>query len=161
MRQIRAPDAAANGLKESRATKTVAADSVTAAHATPVAKAVMAEKGIAAEKVKGTGPNGRITRSDVDAYVSGGIDAKDILNGWGGSRDTKRARMSTLRKKVGERLVSVKNQTAMLTTFNEVDMSAVMDLRNKFKDKFKEEKGVGLGFMILTKAFEALHLSPT
>ncbi len=134
-----------------------------AQHATPVAKAVMAEKGIAAEKVKGTGPNGRITRSDVEAYVSGGIDANSVaLNGWGGSRDMQRNRMSTLRKKVGERLVSVKNQTAMLTTFNEVDMSAVMDLRNKYKDKFKEEKGVSLGFMsFFTKAVtEALHQFP-
>ena len=84
------------------------------------------------------------------------------MNGWGGKRDQKRAKMSTLRKKVGERLVMVKNQTAMLTTFNEVDMSAVMDLRNKYKDKFKEEKGVSLGFMsFFTKAVtEALRQFP-
>ncbi|HQV51637.1 MAG: 2-oxoglutarate dehydrogenase complex dihydrolipoyllysine-residue succinyltransferase [Flavobacteriales bacterium] len=141
----------------------VAANSAAATHATPVAKAVMADKGITADKLKGTGPNGRITRSDVDAYVSAGIDASGVtLYGWGGTREQGRARMSTLRKKVGERLVSVKNQTAMLTTFNEVDMSAVMDLRNKYKDKFKEEKGVSLGFMsFFTKAVtEALHLFP-
>lgn len=141
----------------------VTSNATSAKHATPVAQAVMADKGIAADKVKGTGPNGRITRSDVDAYVSGGIDPNGVtLNGWGGSREMNRSRMSTLRKKVGERLVSVKNETAMLTTFNEVDMSAVMDLRNKFKDKFKEEKGVSLGFMsFFTKAVtEALHLFP-
>lgn len=158
---------AQNGAKakeEKKAEPTVSASApIVAQHATPVAKAVMAEKGIAADKVKGTGPNGRITRSDVDAYVSGGIDAAGVtLNGWGGTREKQSTRMSTLRKKVGERLVSVKNQTAMLTTFNEVDMSAVMELRNKYKDRFKEEKGVSLGFMsFFTKAVtEALHLFP-
>ncbi|MEO8734655.1 MAG: 2-oxoglutarate dehydrogenase complex dihydrolipoyllysine-residue succinyltransferase, partial [Flavobacteriales bacterium] len=133
-----------------------------AAHASPVAKAVMAEKGIASDKVKGTGPNGRITRGDVDAYIAGGISAPTLMNGWGGGRESNRAKMSTLRKKVGERLVSVKNETAMLTTFNEVDMSAVMAVRNQYKDKFKEKYGVGLGFMsFFTKAVtEALRLFP-
>ncbi|MBL0037053.1 MAG: 2-oxoglutarate dehydrogenase complex dihydrolipoyllysine-residue succinyltransferase [Flavobacteriales bacterium] len=134
----------------------------TAAHATPVAKAVMADKGIAATTVKGSGPNGRIMKSDVEAYVSGGVTAP-LMNGWGGSRDNQRTKMTTLRKKVAERLVSVKNNTAMLTTFNEVDMSAVMALRDKYKDKFKEQKGVGLGFMsFFTKAVtEALRQFPT
>ncbi|MEO5584612.1 MAG: 2-oxoglutarate dehydrogenase complex dihydrolipoyllysine-residue succinyltransferase [Flavobacteriales bacterium] len=134
----------------------------TAAHATPVAKAVMAEKGIASDKVKGTGPNGRISRGDVEAYIAGGMSVDTIMNGWGGSRNSSRAKMSTLRKKVGERLVSVKNETAMLTTFNEVDMSAVMAVRDKYKDKFKEKHGVGLGFMsFFTKAVtEALRLFP-
>ena len=134
----------------------------TAAHATPVAKAVMADKGIAAATVKGSGPNGRIMKSDVEAYVSGGVTAP-LMNGWGGSRDNQRTKMTTLRKKVAERLVSVKNTTAMLTTFNEVDMSAVMALRDKYKDKFKEQKGTGLGFMsFFTKAVtEALRQFPT
>ncbi|MBK8613364.1 MAG: 2-oxoglutarate dehydrogenase complex dihydrolipoyllysine-residue succinyltransferase [Flavobacteriales bacterium] len=134
----------------------------TAAHATPVAKAVMADKGIAATTVKGSGPNGRIMKSDVEAYVSGGVTAP-LMNGWGGSRDNQRTKMTTLRKKVAERLVSVKNTTAMLTTFNEVDMSAVMALRDKYKDKFKEQKGTGLGFMsFFTKAVtEALRQFPT
>ncbi|MBK9058685.1 MAG: 2-oxoglutarate dehydrogenase complex dihydrolipoyllysine-residue succinyltransferase [Flavobacteriales bacterium] len=134
----------------------------TAAHATPVAKAVMAEKGIASDKVKGTGPNGRITRGDVEAYIAGGVSVGTLMNGWGGSRNSSRAKMSTLRKKVGERLVSVKNETAMLTTFNEVDMSAVMAVRNQYKDKFKEKHGVSLGFMsFFTKAVtEALRLFP-
>lgn len=149
--------------KEQDDKKPEAAPAATAAHATPVAVKMMEEKGLSADKVKGSGPNGRITKSDVAAYVSGGVDAGAVvMNGWGGKRDQKRAKMSTLRKKVGERLVMVKNQTAMLTTFNEVDMSAVMDLRNKYKDKFKEEKGVSLGFMsFFTKAVtEALRQFP-
>jgi 2-oxoglutarate dehydrogenase E2 component (dihydrolipoamide succinyltransferase) len=135
-----------------------------AAHATPVAKAMLDEKGLSADKVKGSGPNGRITKSDVAAYVAGGVDAGAIaLNGWGGKRDQNRVKMTTLRKKVAERLVAVKNQTAMLTTFNEVDMSAVMALRDKYKDKFKEQKGVNLGFMsFFTKACtEALRRFPS
>jgi 2-oxoglutarate dehydrogenase E2 component (dihydrolipoamide succinyltransferase) len=133
------------------------------AHATPVAKAMLDEKGVSIEKVKGSGPNGRITKSDVAAYVAGGVKADAIaLNGWGGSRNQNRQKMTTLRKKVAERLVAVKNQTAMLTTFNEVDMSAVMALRDKYKDKFKEQHGVNLGFMsFFTKAVtEALRLFP-
>jgi 2-oxoglutarate dehydrogenase E2 component (dihydrolipoamide succinyltransferase) len=133
-----------------------------AAHATPVAKAVMDEKGITSGQVKGTGPNGRITKSDVEAYIAGGISAPMLMNGWGGTRESHRVKMSTLRKKVGERLVSVKNATAMLTTFNEVDMSAVIAVRNQYKDKFKEKHGVSLGFMsFFTKAVtEALRLFP-
>ncbi|MBK8583718.1 MAG: 2-oxoglutarate dehydrogenase complex dihydrolipoyllysine-residue succinyltransferase [Flavobacteriales bacterium] len=144
-----------------RATGSVA-PAESAAHATPVAKAVMAEKGIASDKVKGTGPNGRITRGDVEAYIAGGMSVDTLMNGWGGSRNSSRSKMSTLRKKVGERLVSVKNETAMLTTFNEVDMSAVMAVRDKYKDKFKEKHGVNLGFMsFFTKAVtEALRLFP-
>ena len=137
---------------------------VTAAHATPVAKAMLDDKGVSADKVKGSGPNGRITKSDVAAYVSGGVSADAIaMNGWGGKRDQNRVKMTTLRKKVAERLVAVKNQTAMLTTFNEVDMSAVMALREKYKDKFKEQNGVGLGFMsFFTKAVtESLRLFPS
>ncbi|MBK6627246.1 MAG: 2-oxoglutarate dehydrogenase complex dihydrolipoyllysine-residue succinyltransferase [Flavobacteriales bacterium] len=134
-----------------------------AAHATPVAKAMLDEKGVDPSKVKGSGPNGRITKSDVEAYIAGGVDAGGrLMNGWGGTRNDSRAKMTTLRKKVAERLVSVKNTTAMLTTFNEVDMSAVMALRDKYKDKFKEQKGVNLGFMsFFTKAVtEALRLFP-
>ncbi|HMU14086.1 MAG: 2-oxoglutarate dehydrogenase complex dihydrolipoyllysine-residue succinyltransferase [Bacteroidetes bacterium] len=133
------------------------------AHATPVAKAMLDEKGVSADRVKGSGPNGRVTKSDVAAYMAGGVKSDAVaLNGWGGSRNQNRQKMTTLRKKVAERLVSVKNQTAMLTTFNEVDMSAVMALRDKYKDRFKEQYGVGLGFMsFFTKAVtEALRLFP-
>ncbi len=133
-----------------------------AAHATPVAKAMMADKGISGGDVKGTGPQGRITRGDVEAYIAGGLSAPAQMNGWGGTRNSTSTKMSTLRKKVAERLVSVKNETAMLTTFNEVDMSAVMAVREKYKDKFKEKHGVSLGFMsFFTKAVtEGLRLFP-
>jgi 2-oxoglutarate dehydrogenase E2 component (dihydrolipoamide succinyltransferase) len=155
--QAPAPEA-----KKPAAAPAAAPAGATAAHATPVAKAVMADKGIAAGTVKGSGPNGRIMKSDVEAYVSGGVTAP-LMGGWGGSRDNQRTKMTTLRKKVAERLVSVKNTTAMLTTFNEVDMSAVMAMRDKYKDKFKEQKGVNLGFMsFFTKAVtEALRQFPT
>jgi 2-oxoglutarate dehydrogenase E2 component (dihydrolipoamide succinyltransferase) len=152
--------------KEAAAAKpaaTPAPAAATAAHATPVAKAMLDEKGVDAGKVKGSGPNGRITKSDVEAYIAGGVSADAVvMNGWGGTRNESRAKMTTLRKKVAERLVMVKNQTAMLTTFNEVDMSAVMAMRDKYKDKFKEQKGVNLGFMsFFTKAVtEALRLFP-
>lgn len=167
------PVAAEKEVKEAKAVKEVieekkasvaapAAEPVAAVHATPVAKAVMAEKGISGRQVKGTGPNGRISKSDVEAYIAGGLAAPTLMNGWGGARNSTRTKLSTLRKKVAERLVSVKNETAMLTTFNEVDMSAVMAVRNQYKDKFKEKYGVGLGFMsFFTKAVtEALRLFP-
>ena len=83
--------------------------------------------------------------------------------GWGGTREQESVKMSMLRRKIASRLVSVKNEAAMLTTFNEVDMKPLMDLRNKYKEKFKEIHGVNLGFMsFFTKAVtEALHLYPT
>lgn len=158
-----AAPAAAAPAPAAKAEAPKAAPAATAAHATPVAKAMLDDKGVSADKVKGSGPNGRITKSDVAAYVAGGVKADAIaLNGWGGSRNQNRVKMTTLRKKVAERLVAVKNQTAMLTTFNEVDMSAVMALRDKYKDKFKEQHGVNLGFMsFFTKAVtEALRLFP-
>ena len=96
---------------------------------------IMAENDVKADKVKGTGKDGRITKQDVVAAMAAGIPA-DAVQGWGGTRDIKREKMSMLRRKVAERLVSVKNDTAMLTTFNEVDMKPIMDLRKKYKDTF-------------------------
>ncbi len=162
-RKAPAPAAAPVAAAAPKTTAAPAPATTAAAHATPVAKAMLDEKGVSADKVKGSGPNGRITKSDVAAYVAGGVKADAIaMNGWGGKRDQNRVKMTTLRKKVAERLVAVKNQTAMLTTFNEVDMSAVMAVRDKYKDKFKEQHGVGLGFMsFFTKAVtEALRLFP-
>jgi len=129
--------------------------------ASPVAKAMMDDKGIDGNKIQGSGANGRIIKSDVAAYMSGGFDASST-QGWGGTRDAEHKKMSTLRRKVAERLVSVKQETAMLTTFNEVDMKPVMDLRKKYKDKFREKHNVNLGFMsFFTKACtEALNLFP-
>lgn len=129
--------------------------------ATPLAKEMMKQNNIAESKVKGSGKEGKITKADIEAYIAGGFDAS-FMQGWGGRRDEHREKMSMLRRKVSERLVSVKNETAMLTTFNEVDMSTVMAVRNKYKDKFRETHGVNLGFMsFFTKAVtEALRLFP-
>jgi len=110
--------------------------------ASPAAKKVLSEKGIATSAIKGTGKDGRITKDDaVKAVPSMGSQP---LNG---SRGTERKKMSMLRRKVAERLVAVKNETAMLTTFNEVNMQPIFDLRKQYKENFKEKHGVGLGFM--------------
>ena len=110
--------------------------------ASPAAKKVLSEKGIATSAIKGTGKDGRITKDDaVKAVPSMGSQP---LNG---SRGTERKKMSMLRRKVAERLVAVKNETAMLTTFNEVNMQPIFDLRKQYKENFKAKHGVGLGFM--------------
>ena len=110
--------------------------------ASPAAKKVLAEKGIEPAAVKGTGKDGRITKDDaVKAVPSMGTPST------GGSRGTERKKLSMLRRKVAERLVSVKNETAMLTTFNEVNMQPIFDLRKDYKEAFKAKHGVGLGFM--------------
>ena len=122
-------------------------------HASPAARKVMADAGLPAGSIQGTGRDGRVLKQDVLAALAAGFDASNVRSGWSGSRETRREKMSMLRRKVAERLVSVKNETAMLTTFNEVDMKPVMDLRAKHKDAFREQFGVGLGFMgFFTKA---------
>lgn len=128
-------------------------------NSTPLAKNIMDENKIPANKVAGTGRGGRIMKADVLSILSKGFDSSVSS---AGTRDTDRAKMSPLRKKLAQRLVSVKNETAMLTTFNEVDMSAIYALRAKYKDKFKEVHGTNLGFMsFFTKAVtEALNLFP-
>jgi 2-oxoglutarate dehydrogenase E2 component (dihydrolipoamide succinyltransferase) len=127
----------------------------------PAAGKIMAEKNISPAQIQGSGPGGRITKGDVLAYLSKGFDASAAA-GWGGARDTSRQKMSMLRKKVAERLVSVKNETAMLTTFNEVDMTAMMEIRKSYKELFEKKHGVGVGFMsFFTKAVtEALNHYP-
>lgn len=129
----------------------------------PAAAKIMAEKEIPAAKVEGTGPGGRVTKQDVLQFVSAGFGNNvAAINGWTGGRDDERKKMTALRRKIAQRLVSVKNETAMLTTFNEVDMTALMEIRKKYSDKFKEKYGVNLGFMSLfTKAVtEALYHFP-
>ena len=122
-------------------------------HASPAARKAMADAGLPAGSIQGTGCEGRVLKQDVLAALAQGFDASNVRSGWTGSRETRREKMSMLRRKVAERLVSVKNETAMLTTFNEVDMKPVMDLRKKHKEAFKKEFGVGLGFMgFFTKA---------
>ena len=130
-------------------------DSYASGHASPAAKKLMADKGIADGAIAGTGRGGRVLKQDVLEALAAGFDPSSALakGGWTGSRETRREKMSMLRRKVADRLVGVKNETAMLTTFNEVDMKPIMDLRAKYKNQFKEEKGVGLGFMgFFTKA---------
>ena len=112
----------------------------------------MADNGIKPGQVTGTGRDGRVMKQDVLQALAGGFDGS-ASQGWGGTREVRREKMSMLRRKVAERLVGVKNETAMLTTFNEIDMKPVMDLRAEYKDAFREAHGVGLGFMsFFTKA---------
>ncbi|OEK09263.1 dihydrolipoamide succinyltransferase [Flavivirga aquatica] len=109
--------------------------------ASPAAKKILAEKGMDANSISGTGKAGRVTKEDaVKAVPSMGTPT-------GGNRGTSRSKMSMLRRKVAERLVEAKNTTAMLTTFNEVDMSPIFALRSEYKETFKAKHGVGLGFM--------------
>ncbi len=125
--------------------------------ASPAAKKVLAEKGMDASSIKGTGKDGRITKEDaVKAVPAMGTPTS------GGNRGTSRKKMSMLRRKVAQRLVSVKNETAMLTTFNEVNMQPIFDLRKVYKEDFKAKHGVSLGFMsFFTKAVvRALEMYP-
>jgi len=128
----------------------------------PAAKKLMTENDVSANQIKGTGVDGRITKQDVLSALSSGFALGDAGQSWAGGREQRRKKMSMLRRKVAERLVSVKNETAMLTTFNEVNMKPIMDLRNKYKKAFAEHHDVNLGFMsFFTKAVtEALYQSP-
>jgi len=128
----------------------------------PAAQKILAEKGVDAGSVQGSGKDGRITKADAMAAEAKASSApqesslkalarETMASSF--SRETRREKMTGLRKTIASRLVSAKNTTAMLTTFNEVDMSAVMELRKKYKDSFKDKHGVGLGFMsFFTKA---------
>ncbi|WP_276349162.1 2-oxoglutarate dehydrogenase complex dihydrolipoyllysine-residue succinyltransferase [Daejeonella sp. JGW-45] len=139
----------------------------------PAAAKILAEKGVDPATVSGTGVGGRLTKEDAQKAEAGKAAApaaakapaaapavKAVIPG---SREERREKMSSLRKTVAKRLVAVRNETAMLTTFNEVDMQPIMDIRAKYKDKFKEKHGVGLGFMsFFTKAVcEALKDFPS
>lgn len=158
----------AEAKKEEKATATTAVveKSGTYATGTPsiAAAKIMAENGVKSGQINGTGKDGRITKQDVLAALSNGLPtAVDVIsNSWKGGRDKDRTKMTALRKTVAKRLVSVKNETAMLTTFNEVDMSGIYAIRAKYKDKFKEVYGTNIGFMsFFTKAVtEALYHFP-
>jgi 2-oxoglutarate dehydrogenase E2 component (dihydrolipoamide succinyltransferase) len=139
-------------------------------HASPAAAKILNEKGIPAQDIPGTGVGGRITKEDAMKAMATqpsapaapapaqpapakAAPAPQPAPAASGERGQRREKMTSLRRTIARRLVAVKNETAMLTTFNEVDMKPIMDLRNKFKDKFKEKHGVGLGFMsFFTKA---------
>jgi 2-oxoglutarate dehydrogenase E2 component (dihydrolipoamide succinyltransferase) len=127
-----------------------AAKAATDVKATPVAAAIIADKKIDSNKITPTGDNGKIVKQDVlEALNNPGRNPAVVMN----SRLDRPEKMSNLRKTISRRLVEAKNTTAMLTTFNEVDMTSIMDIRKKSKDKFKEAHGVNLGFMsFFTKA---------
>ncbi len=124
----------------------------------PAAKKILDEKGISAAAVSGSGKDGRITKEDANSAAVPAMGS----NLSGGSRGSSTTKLSVLRRKVAARLVSVKNETAMLTTFNEVDMSEIFRIRKQYKDEFAQKHGVGLGFMsFFTKAVtRALQLYP-
>lgn len=123
----------------------------------PAAKKILDEKGISASTVSGSGKDGRITKEDANS-----AQIPSMGTPTGGSRGSERTKLSMLRRKVAERLVSAKNETAMLTTFNEATMMPINNLRAEFKEEFKEKHGVGLGFMsFFTKAVvRALQMYP-
>jgi 2-oxoglutarate dehydrogenase E2 component (dihydrolipoamide succinyltransferase) len=115
---------------------------------TPVAQKIIDDKGIDINNISGSGAGGKITKEDVINVTIGKTEEKLET-----TEDQNRVKMTQLRKTIAKRLVSVKNETAMLTTFNEVDMSSIMGLRSKYKESFKEKYGVNLGFMsFFTKA---------
>lgn len=136
-------------------------------HISPLARKLMQEKNISEAEITAFYKSLRLGTEDVEFY----LEAKEKLpqssgstsaSSWGGTRNQSGKKMSLLRKKLAQRLVSVKNETAMLTTFNEVNMTPIMEIRKKYKDQFKEQHGVGLGFMsFFTKAVtEALQYFP-
>lgn len=139
-------------------------DSYAAGTASPAAAKILREKGIDPSTIKGTGKDGRITKEDAEkaqpVAKTAAPAAKPVAPAAtpaaapvAGSRNERREKLSSLRKTIAKRLVAVKNETAMLTTFNEVNMQPIMDLRAKYKDTFKEKFGIGLGFMsFFTKA---------
>ncbi|MGJ1284904.1 2-oxoglutarate dehydrogenase complex dihydrolipoyllysine-residue succinyltransferase [Sphingobacterium spiritivorum] len=136
-------------------------NSYAAGTASPAAAKILREKGIDPAAVKGTGKDGRITKEDAEKAQAGAkpaaaqstTSAPTPAPAVAGARNERREKMTSLRKTIAKRLVAVKNETAMLTTFNEVNMQPIMDLRAKYKDTFKEKHGVGLGFMsFFTKA---------
>jgi 2-oxoglutarate dehydrogenase E2 component (dihydrolipoamide succinyltransferase) len=123
----------------------------------PAAKKILSENGLEADKIKGTGKDGRITKADaINAIPSMGEKVNTA------DRGVNRSKLSMLRRKVAERLVNAKNETAMLTTFNEVDMSPIFELRKQYKEYFKDKHGVSLGFMsfFTLAVVRALELFP-
>lgn len=133
-------------------------DNYATGHPSPAAAKVLAEKGIDVANVKGTGVDGRITKEDAlaakkETKESKKVNTVDVSANLSESRQESRLKMSRMRQTIAKRLVAVKNETAMLTTFNEVDMTEIMSIRKKYKEIFKEKHNIGLGFMsFFTKA---------
>lgn len=153
-----APKAEASKVQETKSAPVAApASNKVVNEPSPAARKILDEKGIVASDVAGSGKDGRITKEDaVNAKAAAPKSTAPVVasaNVAPGSRNTRVEKMTRLRKTIASKLVEAKNTTAMLTTFNEVDMSALMDLRKKYKDSFKEKHGVNLGFMsFFTKA---------
>jgi 2-oxoglutarate dehydrogenase E2 component (dihydrolipoamide succinyltransferase) len=143
---------------ESSAPSQSSSDSYATGHPSPSAAKILAEKGLEANAVKGTGVDGRITKEDANrsqkvTKAAPAASQESPTSEVKVERGQRREKMTSLRKTIAKRLVAVKNETAMLTTFNEVDMKPIMDLRASYKDKFKDIHGIGLGFMsFFTKA---------
>ncbi|WP_336687460.1 2-oxoglutarate dehydrogenase complex dihydrolipoyllysine-residue succinyltransferase [Chryseobacterium bernardetii] len=161
-KQEEAPKAAEPAKQE--APKTAAPAAAPTTYATgapsPAAKKILDEKGMDATQVAGTGRDGRITKTDAELAAVPALGGSPLTAT--GSRSTTTTKLSVLRRKIAQRLVSVKNETAMLTTFNEVDMSEIFRLRKLYKEEFAQKHGVGLGFMsFFTKAVtRALQMYP-
>jgi len=155
-----APKAAASTPEVAVAPKAEAVANTTYAtgSASPAAKKILSEKGIEATAITGTGKDGRITKEDAVKAVPAMGQQVNVEG-----RGVSRSKLSMLRRKVAERLVTAKNETAMLTTFNEVDMSPIFELRKQYKETFKEKHDVGLGFMsfFTLAVVRALKLFPS
>jgi 2-oxoglutarate dehydrogenase E2 component (dihydrolipoamide succinyltransferase) len=160
--RIEITEGAAENSKKETPANTEAASATTnyaSGHPSPAAAKILDEKGISTKEVQGSGKDERITKEDAVNAQSKAAPSKEskpststassqaAVPAVTGQRTVRREKMTSLRKTIAKRLVAVKNETAMLTTFNEVDMKPVMDLRSKYKDQFKEKYGVGLGFM--------------
>ncbi len=145
-------------VQEAKKEEKPATTSYAAGTPSPAAKKILDEKGVDAAQVSGSGKGGRITKNDAETASVPAMGAAST----GGSRGSSTTKLSVLRRKLAARLVSVKNETAMLTTFNEVDMSEIFRLRKQYKEEFAQKHGVGLGFMsFFTKAVtRALQLYP-
>src|SRR5690606_5754160 len=145
-------------VQEAKKEEKPAAASYAAGTPSPAAKKILDEKGMTSTQVSGTGKDGRITKQDAETAAVPAMGSASA----GGSRAASRTKLSMLRRKLAVRLVSVKNETAMLTTFNEVDMSEIFRIRKQYKDEFSQKHGVGLGFMsFFTKAVtRALQMYP-
>ena len=133
---------------QKQATPVKQTDSYASGHPSPAAAKLASENNLSLTSIVGSGKDGRITKADVLQAIKQGVGSSDALNLMKKfSREQREEKVSKLRKTIARRLVSVKNETAMLTTFNEADMTAIMDIRKKYKAAFEKKHGIGLGFM--------------
>ncbi len=146
------PSSQAPASQEKPAQKQTSSTNYATGSASPAAAKKIAEENISSNQISGTGPNGRITKQDVIKFMESGgtVNPETVttaLQQTGGSREQHREKMSRMRRTISRRLVEVKNETAMLTTFNDVNMEHIMNIRSKYKASFEEQHGIRLGFM--------------